>query len=75
MTIQETEMAIEGKIVKRLLMLTQLLMKGFPPAVIQMEDQHKYYYALSRGDMGDFKNLIQLMCESVVKGYRLMTEA
>ncbi|MFH1407098.1 MAG: Fic family protein, partial [Candidatus Omnitrophota bacterium] len=32
--------------VGRLIMITQLLSKGYPPAVIQIEDRHKYYTAL-----------------------------
>lgn len=55
----------------RLLMLTQLLSRGFPPAVIRLEDQNKYYTALGRGDMGDFRNLVQLICECVIKSYEI----
>jgi Fic family protein len=58
--------------VGRLLMNTQLLSKGFPPGLIQIEDQNKYYVALGRGDMGDFTNLVQMVCESVIKGYLLL---
>ena len=36
--------------------------------MIQIEDQNKYYVALGRGDMGDFKNMIQMVCESMIKG-------
>lgn len=60
--------------VGRLLMNTQLLSRGFPPGLIQLEDQNKYYVALGRGDMGDFKNMIQTVCESVVKGFLLLTK-
>jgi Fic family protein len=55
--------------VGRLLMNTQLLSLGFPPALIQIEDQYKYYTALNKGDMGDFKNMVQMVCDSVVKGF------
>jgi len=58
--------------VGRLVMLTQLLSKGYPPAVIQIEDRYKYYLALSKGDLGQFKNLVQMVCESIIKGYRLL---
>jgi len=54
------------------LIITQLLSKGFAPALIRIEDRHKYYMALGRGDMGDFKNLIQLTCEAVLKGYEIL---
>jgi Fic family protein len=60
--------------VGRLIMTTQLLSQGFPPALIQLEDQYKYYTGLSKGDMGDFKNLIQVVCEAVIKGLTLYTK-
>lgn len=59
--------------VGRLLMNTQLLSKGYPPSLIQIEDQNRYYVALGRGDMGDFKNMVQMICESVIKGYLLLS--
>jgi len=59
--------------VGRLLMLTQLLSQGFPPAFISNEDRAKYYTALGKGDMGDFRNLIQMVCESVFAGYRFFS--
>lgn len=58
--------------VGRLIMITQLLSKGYPPAIIEVEDRYKYYLALSKGDMGDFKNLAQMICDSIVKGYNLL---
>jgi Fic family protein len=61
--------------VGRLLMITQLLSRGFAPAVIRIDDQHAYYLALSKGDLGDFKNLIQMVCESVIRGYELLSQS
>jgi Fic family protein len=58
--------------VGRIIMLTQLLSKGYPPAIIEVEDRYKYYLALSKGDLGDFKNLIQMVCDSIIKGYNLL---
>lgn len=58
--------------VGRLIMITQLLAKGYAPAIIEIEDQYKYYLALSKGDFGDYRNLIQMICESVMKGYALL---
>ena len=55
--------------VGRIIMNTQLLSRGFPPAIIEVEDGYKYYLALGKGDLGDFKNLIQMFCDSVLKGY------
>ncbi len=58
--------------VGRLILLTQLLSRGYPPALIRLEDRYAYYFALGKGDMGDFKNLIQMVCESVMRGYHLL---
>ena len=58
--------------VGRLLMVTQLLNRGYPPAIIRLEDRYAYYFALGKGDLGDFKNLIQLVCESVLRGFDLL---
>lgn len=54
--------------VGRLIMITQLLSKGFPPAMIQIEDRYKYYMALGKADAGDFRNIIQMVCDSIIKG-------
>lgn len=59
--------------VGRLLMITQLLSQGYPPAMIRIEDQYAYYFALGRGDLGDYKNLIQMAAESVIRGYLFLT--
>jgi hypothetical protein len=53
-------------------MITQLLSKGYPPAIIEVADRYKYYLALGKGDMGDFKNLVQMICDSIIKGYDLL---
>ncbi|MEA3492954.1 MAG: Fic family protein [Candidatus Margulisiibacteriota bacterium] len=58
--------------VGRILMLTQLLSRGFPPAIIEVVDRYKYYLALSKGDLGDFKNLKQMVCDGILKGYNLL---
>ena len=58
--------------VGRLLMITQLLSKGFAPSLITIDDRYKYYLALSKADYGDFKNIVQMVCESVIKGYNLL---
>jgi len=58
--------------VGRLIMLTQALARGYPPVLIQVEDRHKYYVALSKGDMGEFKSIVQMVCDSVIKGYNLL---
>ena len=58
--------------VGRLLMLTQLLAHGYPPALIRLDDRYAYYFALGKGDLGDFKNLVQMACEAVLRGYDLL---
>ncbi|MFC1621314.1 Fic family protein [Candidatus Omnitrophota bacterium] len=55
--------------VGRLITITQLLSKGFAPAIISMENRYKYYTALSKADAGDFNNIVQMICDSVIKGY------
>ncbi|MFH0935396.1 MAG: Fic family protein [Candidatus Omnitrophota bacterium] len=58
--------------VGRLIMITQLLSKGFAPAIIQIEDRYKYYMALGKADAGDFRNIIQMACDSIIKGYEFL---
>ncbi|MFH1394853.1 MAG: Fic family protein [Candidatus Omnitrophota bacterium] len=57
----------------RLLMNTQLLLNGFPPALIRIEDQYNYYLALSKGDMGNIQMMSQMVSESILKGYQLIS--
>lgn len=59
--------------VGRLVMLTQLLAKGYPPALIKAEDRHAYYTALAKGDLGDFRGMVQMVCEGILKGYSSLT--
>ena len=58
--------------VGRLIMITQLLSKGYPPAMIKIEDRYKYYMALGKGDMGEFSNMVQMICDSIIQGYNLL---
>lgn len=58
--------------VGRLIMVTQLLSKGLPPAIIQIEDRYNYYIALGKADNGDFQNIVQMACGSIIKGYELL---
>ncbi|MDD5422099.1 MAG: Fic family protein [Candidatus Omnitrophica bacterium] len=59
--------------VGRLIILAQALSKGYPPVLIQVEDRHKYYTALAKGDMGEFRNMVQVVCDGMIKGYNLLT--
>jgi transcriptional regulator with XRE-family HTH domain len=58
--------------VGRLIINAQLLANGYPPAIIQIADQQSYYLALAKGDLGNFKLLSQMLCESILKGYQLI---
>jgi len=58
--------------VGRLIMVTQLLSKGFPPAIIHMEDKYKYYTMLGKADNGDFRNIVQMVCDNIIKGFELL---
>ncbi|MDD5217905.1 MAG: Fic family protein [Candidatus Omnitrophica bacterium] len=60
--------------VGRLLMMAQLLSCGYPPSMIRIDDQNAYYYALGKGDLGDFRALVQMVAESVLRGFAFMTE-
>ena len=61
--------------VGRLIMVTQLLSKGFAPAIIQIDDRYKYYMALGKADYGDYKNIVQMVCDSIIRGYELLKMA
>lgn len=58
--------------VGRLIMAAQLLSRGFAPAIIKIEDRYKYYMALGKADFGDYKNIVQMVCDSIIKGYELL---
>ena len=60
--------------VGRLIMITQLLSQGFAPALIKVDDRYNYYMALGKADYGDFKNIVQMVCESIIRGYVLLNE-
>jgi len=50
-------------------MITQLLSKGFAPAIIKIDNRYQYYVALAKGDEDDFRNIIQMLCDSIIEGY------
>lgn len=60
--------------VGRLIMMTQLLSKGFAPAIIRVDDRYAYYMALGKSDYGDTNNIVQMVCDSILRGYRLLAE-
>jgi hypothetical protein len=57
----------------RLVLMAQLLSQGLAPAVVEVEDRYKYYMALGKGDMGEFKSMIQMLCDAVMKGYEFLS--
>ncbi|MCK9614885.1 MAG: Fic family protein [Candidatus Omnitrophica bacterium] len=61
--------------VGRLITLTQTLSKGFAPALLKVDDRYKYYMALGKADFGDYKNIIQMICDSIIEGYNLFFQA
>ena len=58
--------------VGRLLTLAQALSQGFAPCLIRIEDRHAYTMALGKADFGDYKNMLQMVCESFLNGYELL---
>ncbi|MDP8234370.1 MAG: Fic family protein [Candidatus Saelkia tenebricola] len=53
--------------VGRLIIITQLLSKGFPPAIVQIGDRYNYYMALGKADLGNYNNIVQMLCDSIMK--------
>ncbi|MBL7132330.1 MAG: Fic family protein [Candidatus Omnitrophica bacterium] len=58
----------------RLMTITQLLNKGFAPAIIRIDDRYKYYMVLGKADFEDYKNIVQMVCDSIIKGYELLMD-
>ncbi len=61
--------------VGRLIVLTQLLSQGFAPSLIKIDDRFSYYMALSKGDLGDFRSIVQMTAMSVLRGYELLAKS
>lgn len=59
--------------VGRLITATQLLSQGFAPAVVRIEDRYNYYMALGKADYGNHDNIVQMICDSIMAGYKLLT--
>jgi len=57
----------------RLLIHAMLLRKNIPPAVIVQEHRHRYYQSLQRAQQrGDFGPLKDLLCDAVMRGFRIL---
>jgi len=61
--------------VGRLLMMAQFLSQGFAPPLITIEDRYSYYMALSKADLGDYRNIIQMTVISALRGYELLAKS
>ncbi|MFC1620698.1 Fic family protein [Candidatus Omnitrophota bacterium] len=58
--------------VGRLISITQLLSKSFPPCVIQNKDRERYYGVLQMGDIHRFDPIANFFAESILQGYSLL---
>ena len=61
--------------VGRLIMITQLLSKGFAPAIVQIDDRYKYYMALGKADYESYKNIVQMVCDCIINGYHFFEKS
>jgi len=59
----------------RLLMNLLLMQKGFPPAVILMNDRMKYYSALNEANVGKFEHFVLVIAQSIERSLGLYLEA
>ncbi|MBI3252943.1 MAG: Fic family protein [Candidatus Omnitrophica bacterium] len=58
--------------VGRLLSAAQLLSCGFAPALVTVGERYNYYMALSKADHGDSRNIVQMFCQSILRGYEIL---
>ncbi len=56
----------------RLIMATQLLSRSFAPAVIRIEDRYSYYMGLEKCSFGNYDNIVQMVCDGIMTGYKLL---
>lgn len=55
----------------RLLMNVFLMQFGFPIAIIQKNDRQKYYNSLSKADSGNYKPLVNLIAQAVLRSLNI----
>ena len=55
----------------RLLMNIFLMRYGFPLAIIQKNDRQKYYRALALADTGNYKSLVNLVAQAVLRSLNI----
>ena len=59
--------------VNRLIMASVLLSYGFAPALITIADKQKNDAALEKAGYGNYKPVIQLVCQAILKGYDIVS--
>lgn len=59
----------------RLAMNLLLMKDGFPPAIILINDQKKYYEALSLANKGDYTKLALMMCQAAERSLDIYLSA
>lgn len=59
----------------RLMMNLFLMQKGFPPAIIMKNDRKKYYAALNKANLGDYKSFVLVVAQAIERSLGLYLEA
>ncbi len=60
--------------VGRLLMISQLLTQGLPPALVPYADQYRYYWALDKASDKETQHIIQFVCDCILLGFDLLNQ-
>ena len=56
----------------RLLMMTQLLSRKLPPAVIRIEDRYQYYWGLEKCSLKEYNTLPHVVAEGILEGFKIL---
>lgn len=60
--------------VGRLIMITQLLANGLPPAIVRYADRYNYYWALDQAYEKETQHIIQFVCDCILAGVDLLNQ-
>jgi Fic family protein len=60
--------------VGRLLMISQLLANGLPPAIVRYDDRYNYYWALDKANIKETEHIIQFVCDCILIGFTLINQ-
>lgn len=60
--------------VGRLLMISQLLANGLPPAIVRYADRYNYYWALDQANVKEMQHIIQFVCNCILAGFNLLNQ-